>query len=399
MVGLRKPGRDRTGMIAGHDMPRLSSQLARLVKRHSVLLLLVASSGLQGCLTQALWHEAQEAPPLAYQVHAGQVHEVRGQLRHGSLDNQLLISFSTPRLRGTPAHLATYTEAAPGMLRLVPPGRGGGDWQTQPGSRLFQAEGWGFRIYRGDYLTEAGVNALLWFHGRLEPEKVCRLLPAHRVPTRIREQPGLRVPGSAQDLMDRCLVAFANHDWLHLATGRRPQTGYLRAPLAFVDAEGRIVSPDQMRDRVASVDPPAAREFLAGCKLIARLDGRWQGQRNLHVEIPLPVLAQGPRLTLNRVLHKVHWRRTQVWHGEQTQRQPRMHQLARLQLPLDSQVFAYVDAREAPGSTLLPTLARLALTPVAVAADFLWAHSIYFRSLLEALRQGQPRGPTGTRNK
>ena len=377
-------------------MPRLRSKL------RTALLLVTASSMLQGCLTEALWHEAQEAPPLAYQVRAGQVHEVRGQLRHGNLDNQLLISFSTAQVYNTLPQLRSYTEAAPGMLKLVPPNRGGGDWQTQPGSRLFQAEGWGFRVFHGEYLTEAGVNASLWFHGKLEPEAVCRVLPRHQIPTSLREQVGLKIPESENDLLDRCLVTFASHDWLELATGEKQRADQRRTPLAFVDAEDRVVSLAQMREQIASIDPPAARQFLAGCTLIARLDGRWQGQRHLHVGIPLPVLAQGRHLELNRVLHKVHWKRTQVWHGEQSQKQPWMDQLAKVQLPLDSEVFAYVDAREAPGSTLLPTVARVLLTPLAVAGDLAWMTSIYCQKLLEslkAIKDDQPRGPTGTRGK
>jgi len=377
-------------------MPRLPQKLC------NALLLAAASSMLQGCLTKALWHEAEEAPPLAHQVRAGQVHEVRGQLRHGNLDNQLWISFSAPQAHDTLPQLRSYTEMAPGMLRLVPPYRGGGDWQTQPGSELFQAEGWGFRVYHGDYLTESGINASVWFHGKLEPEKVCRILPLHQVPTSVREKAGLRTPEAENDLLDRCLVTFASHDWVKLATGKKQQPDQRRTPLAFVDAEGRTVSLAQMRNHVVSVDPATARQFLAGCTLIARLDGRWQGQRQLHVQIPLPVLAQGRRLQLNRVLHKVHWKRTQVWHGEQSQKQPRMDQLAKVQLPLDSEVFAYVDAREAPGSTLLPTVARVLLTPLAMAADLAWMTSIYARNLLEGLKaipSGQPRGPAGTRGK
>ncbi len=377
-------------------MSRMPSRLFR-VPTAVLPLLAAASSVMQGCLTQALWHESQEAPPLAVRSVNGQVREVRGQLQHGNLDNQVWISFSVPQVHDTPPQLRHYTESAPGVLKLVPPDRGGGDWQTLPGSRLFQTEGWGFRVYRGDYLTESGLNAALWFHGRLEPEAVCRVLPSYRVPTTIQEQTGLRIPDSENDVLDRCLLAFARHDWLELATGQQ-QGDYRRTPLAFVDDGGRVVSPAQMRNHIASLRPEAARSFLAGCALVARLDGSWQGQRNLHVRIPLPVLAQGRHLTLNRVLHRVHWKRTQVWHGEQTQRQPWMDQLAMVQLPLDSEVFAYLDARQAPGTTLLPTVTRLLLTPLAVAVDFLWMQSIYFKSLLEVLRRGRLQGPGGKQN-
>jgi hypothetical protein len=228
---------------------------------------------------------------------------------------------------------------------------------------------------------------------------VCRLLPPHRVPTGVREQPPLGVPKSENDLLDRCLLAFHCHDWLELATGEEWQNGYRRTPLAFVDASDQIVTPAQIREHIAKVDPAGAREFLADCKLVARLDGRWKGERNLYVQIPLPVLAQGERLHLNRVRHKVHWRRTQVWYGEHTQKQPWMDQLAQVQLPLDNEVFAYLDAREAPGTTLLPTFVKVLLTPVTVAADVLWMQSIYFRTFYELIKQGQPRGPTGTRGK
>jgi hypothetical protein len=367
----------------------------------TALLLVATTPLLQGCLTTALWHEAQETPPLAYQVGAGQVHQVRGQLRHGSLDNQLWISFSTPLVRNTLPYLRSYTEAAPGMLKLVPPDRGGGDWQTQPGSQLFEADGWGFSVYHGDYLADAGINASVWFHGKLEPEEVCRILPAHEVPTLVREQAGLAIPATENDVLDRCVVTFTNHDWLELATGQDEQNDYRRTPLSFVDAQGQVVSLAEMRTRIADVDPRTAREFLAGCTLIARLDGRWQDQRSIYVGIPLPVLAQGSRLQLNRVRHKIHWRRTQVWHGQQTQQQPWMDQLAKVQLPLDSELFAYVDAREAPGTTLLPTVARVLLTPVTLAADFLWMNSVYFQALMESLKElknGQPRGPAGKRN-
>ena len=76
-----------------------------------------------------------------------------------------------------------------------------------------------------------------------------------------------------------------------------------------------------------------------------------------------------------------------------------MDQLAKVDLPLDTQMFAYVDAREAPKATLLPTIARVLLTPAALAADFVLGSSIYFKRMLEAIKGGQPRGPAaGKRN-
>lgn len=369
------------------------------MRRLPPILLLALSSLLPGCLTQALWHEPREAPQLAWRTQMGQVHDVRGQLRHGSLENKLLISFSSPQLQDTLPQLRTYTEATPGMLELVPPERGRGDWQAQPGSQLFEPEGWGFRVYHGEYFTGTGVNASVWFHGRLQPDDVCRILPSHEVPTTLREQPPLPMPEYESGLLDRCLLAFHHHDWLELATGKEWQNDYERTPLAFVDSHGHMVSLNQMRGQMAKATPATARRYLADLSLIARLDGYWQGQRNMYVRIPLPVLAQGQRLDLNRVLHKVHWQRTQVWHGEHTQKQAWMDEVAKVRLPLDSEVFAYLDAREAPGTTLLPTLAKLALTPVTVAADFLWMQSIFFKTLYESIKQGQPRGPTGTRGK
>jgi hypothetical protein len=68
-------------------------------------------------------------------------------------------------------------------------------------------------------------------------------------------------------------------------------------------------------------------------------------------------------------------------------------------LPLDSEVFAYIDAREAHKATVLPTVARVLLTPAALAADFVLMHSIYFKKMLEAIKAGQPRGPFGKRGK
>ncbi|MHC4813830.1 MAG: hypothetical protein ACYTGW_04585 [Planctomycetota bacterium] len=373
----------------------------RRSRRHlpAALLLVAASTMLQSCLTRALWDVAEEAPPLVEGMHACQVHDVRGRLHHGSLDNQLLISFSTPQVYETLRHQRTYTEATPGMFKLVPPERGGGDWHTLPGSWLFQPEGWGFRIYHGEHLADTGVNASLWFHGWLQPEKVCRALPAHQVPTTVREQRGLRIPDSQGDLLDRCLVTFTRHNWLQLATGEKRWTDHRRTPLAFVDAQARVVSLEQIRNRIAGTDPATARRFLAGCALIARLDGPWQDQRSLHVEIPLAVLAQGKHLQLTRGRNKTYWKRTQVWHGEETQKQPSMDALAKVHLPLDSEVFAYIDAREAHKATVLPTVARVLLTPAALAADFVLMHSIYFKKMLEAIKAGQPRGPFGKRGK
>jgi hypothetical protein len=83
-----------------------------------------------------------------------------------------------------------------------------------------------------------------------------------------------------------------------------------------------------------------------------------------------------------------------VWHGEETQKKPSMDQLAKVELPLDSQVFAYIDAREAPDPTVLPTIVRVLLTPAAVAADVVLGTSIYFKKVLEALKAGRKAGPT-----
>ncbi len=361
----------------------------------AVLLLGLTSTILQGCLTKALWDVPDEAPLLVPRMHPCQVQDLRGRLHHGSLDNELLISFSTAQVHKTPRHQRTYSEAAPGMFRLAPPERGGGDWFTLPGSWLFQPASFGFRVYHGEHFTGTGVNASLWFQGTLEVEKVCRILSPHQVSTQVREQRELQIPGSEGDLLDRCMVTFAHHNWLELSTGERRWTDHRRTPLAFMDAQARVVSPAEIRHRIAAIDPAAARRYLAGCTLIARLDGPWPDQRALHVEIPLAVLVQGKRLQLTRVRNKIYWKRTQVWHGQETQKQPSMDQLAKVKLPLDSRVFAYTDAREAHKPTVVPTVARVLLTPAALAADLVLGTSIFVKRIGDAITAGQPRGPSG----
>ena len=358
---------------------------------------LASTCFLQGCLTQALWDIDEEAPRLVETTHACKVHEVRGRLHHGSRDNKLCVVFSAQQTAYTPEHLRTYTEKTPGVLKLVPPERGDGDWLSLPGAALFQPEGWHLRVKRGEHFHVKRANARLLFWGTLAPAQVCEVLPAHRVATSIREQTPMPTPEANSGVLDRCLQAFHKRQWIRLATGeRRWARGYTQEALAFVDANGKLVSRQALESRAG--DPAVHGNVLADYALVARLDGPFQGD-DRYVRIPLAVLMQGKNLDLRRVGNAVRWERSQVWHGETAQEKPGTDELAKLQLPLDLRAFAYVQVREVEDANLLPTFLRVLLTPAAVVGDYVLVHSIWARELARWFREGRWAGPFGGKKK
>jgi hypothetical protein len=321
-------------------------------------------------LTSSLWQEAgrEEAGvaqttsiPCAVLDARQQPPPRQGQASAFSLQMQALRHPEAPR------YLDRYA-AAPGWMTLRPPSSlVDPDWRTLPGAERLVPTSWDLRVTDAAYFSQPQARARVRFHGFLDPAQVGRILRPAELPAELPAAvPAGALPPHAEE---RCLDAFAQHDWLSLLL---PDSG-LRArsatPLAWLDADGAVL-------------PPGAAVDRAHGALLGRLDTAF-GPR--HVAVPLWLLLHGDDLELARHGDVVRWTRRQIWSAELGTGGADPDALERWRLPLLGDGFLWRYIRLVQPSKVPGYFLAGLLTPAAVACDVLAATNPGLQRLLHYL--------------
>lgn len=409
----------------------MSSDLLRLMTSHPIVartasaLLLLGVSSLQGCLTEMLWAEDFSTPPLRQVDALCRVHSIRGDFLTGRPTTDALTShtasvagveveFSVYREKHTPVDVEDFTPENPGRLLLNPPPTED-NWFALPGASIFAPRIWEFGVYRGSYFSTQDSSVPLSFVGDLRPEQIGELRKCTEVPSEWLRVSPLPPGKDLHHLLLSGLKSFKKRDWVNLVAGETGFTERDAVPLAWLDAEGQVLTGKEMHERlITSHLDSATSADLAKYTLLGRLDGAWGDP--LYVRVPLAILVQGEKLRLKRIGKKVLWQRTQVWRGElqrgtsSLDAEPldsgktddiamsQMRTRPANSMPLLAHHFVYSYAEEDTNKSVLITLAKYILTPPAVLLDFAARTSVFYVDIVRWMAHGNNQkwsGPIG----
>lgn len=334
-----------------------------------------------GCVfTHDLWTKPEDAapPPVVGTNVPCNVLDVRTVPPASEDDDAgMLLQFVPADPAHVPLHLRRFTPDDPGWLLLQPPADG--DWRTMPGGARFRAESWDLRVTNATYFAQPYANARVRFFGSLPPEAIATVVAPDDLPKSLPAAP-IPVSDALFDPTARVLRAFVGHDWAALLMPNAPPRRFQTEPIAWLGPDGEVLPQPPVAGILDDDGYRPPHPQLERCSLLGRLKDPYGNE--LWVRVPVPVLLQGDHLQLARDGDRIDWRRSQIWRAIFVSGPS--DATAALDLPLRNRRFAYRWGEEVPPWHLPPALneaKKIALTPLAVAADILVFGNPYLTNL------------------